>query len=380
MSKSPFIFYGWAEGGLTVNNHGNTNSYGTPYAPASRNLNVHAGNSYLQMTEQPADVKLNQLWFGMTKPLEASRGFDWGFQADYLFGTDAKYTQNFGDQSFDHGWGTGDYYSSIVQLYGEVGYGNTKIKAGKFAPGMFYEAVPAPASFFYSHAYLCFNTPLTVNGAVVEYQVNDRLSFSGGWTAGYHSTFGNRFGDNAFLGNVTLKPSKTTSLRYNIFCNRAGGHDDIGTYMRDYDSGTELIQTLAYTNQWNKRWFYMIEGLWVDGKFNNPKVFDSTGDAYGINQHLIYTINPKWSVGLRGEWHRTLGRALFNFADNAMVGGTMGDLYALTLGANWNVCGNVMIRPEIRHDWANYNSVWKPFGNGTKSEQLSGGVSMVVKF
>ena len=128
----------------------------------------------------------------------------------------------------------------------------------------------------------------------------------------------------------------------------------------------------------------MIEGLYVDStfKFNNPQTqaFDSSGNAYGINQHLIYTINPKWAVGLRGEWHRGMGRSLFDFANNAMARSTMGDLYALTLGVNWNVSEDVMIRPELRHDWANYNSVWKPFGNGTKSEQLSGGVSMVVKF
>ena len=379
---SPFTFYGWAAGGFTANNHGNTNLYGAPQAPLSRNMNINAGNSYLHTTEQQTDIKLNQLWFGMSKPLDTKRGLDWGFQADYVFGTDARYAQNFGDQSFDYDWGSGDYYSAIVQLYGEVGSGNTKIKIGKFGAGMFHESYPQLGSFFYSHAFLCFNTALTVHGAVVEHKLSDRLTFSGGWTSGYHSGFGNRYGDNAFLGSVTLNSSKTSALKYSILCNSANGRFD-----RDYDHGTELIQTLVFTNQLNPHWFYMIEGLWVDSQFENPTplsrtgpLLDSSGNAYGINQHLIYTINPKWSVGLRGEWHRAMGRAFFNYANNAFEGGTFGDLYALTLGANWNVCEDVMIRPELRHDWANYNSVWKPFANGTKSEQLSGGVSMVVKF
>jgi len=339
-------------------------------------MNINAGNSYLHTTEQQTDMKLKQLWFGMTKPLDTKHGFDWGFQADYVFGTDARYAQNFGDQSFDYNWGSGDYYSAIVQLYGEAGYRNTKIKVGKFGAGMFHESYPTVGSFFNSHAFLCFNTALTVNGAVVEHKISDNLSVSGGWTSGYHSGFGNRFHDNAFLGSVTLSSSKTTSLKYSILCNSANGY--VG--LRDYDHGTEIIQTLVFTNQMNKRWLYMIEGLYVDSRFKNAQAFDPSGNAYGINQHLIYTINPKWAVGLRGEWHRAMGRAFFNFANNALEGGTMADLYALTLGANWNVCEDVMIRPELRHDWANYNSVWKPFGNGTKSEQLSGGVTLVVKF
>jgi len=341
-------------------------------------MDINAGNSYLHTSEQQTDIKLNQLWFGMTKALDAKHGLDWGFQADYVFGTDARYAQNFGDQSFDYGWGTGDYYSAIVQLYGEIGCGHTKIKAGKFGAGMFHESYPQLGSFFYSHAFLCFNTALTVNGAVVEHKISDGLSVSGGWTSGYHSGFGNRFGDNAFLGSITLKPSKAGTLKYSILCNDASGYHD--KTVRDYDRGTEIIQTLVLTNQLNKRWFYMIEGLYVDSVFKNPQVFASAGHAYGINQHLIYTINPKWSVGLRGEWHRAMGRAFFNAANNATTGGTMGNLYALTLGANWNVCEDVMIRPELRYDWADYDSTWKPFANGNKDNQLSGGVSMVVKF
>ena len=376
-AKSPFNFYGWMKGGITLNNHGNTNIYGAPNAPASRNQDRYSGNSYLFMTEQQSDLKLSQLWLGMNKVIDTSHGFDWGFQGDYLYGTDAKYTQHFGDRSFDHDWGEGDYYSSFVQLYGEVGYYNLKFKVGKFAPGMVHEALPAVATFFNSTAYICYNTPLTVNGAVAEYKVNDCLTFSGGWTAGYHSSFDNRFGDNAFLGSVTLKTSRATALRYGVFCNDANFAP--APYFRS--AGTELVQTLVFTYQINRCWFYMIEGLYVD---NNLDVPPDT-NAYGINQHLIYTICPKWSVGLRGEWHRAEG-TLFDAQPYTWTnvaqdnGGQGGDLYALTFGANWNITPKFTIRPELRYDWADYNNGWKPFGNGTKSEQLSGGGSMIVKF
>ncbi len=381
--KCPFQFYGWMEAGITVNNHGSTNEYDTGLtSPASRNLDPYSGNSYLLMTEQPSDVKLNQLWVGMTKKLDTRCGFDWGFTGDFVFGTDAKYTQSFGDHTFDYNWGTGDYYSSIAQLYAEAGYGNLRFKVGKFAPCMTHEVLPAVASFFYSHAYTCYNTPLTLDGAIAEYQLSDRVTVSGGWTAGYHSSFGGRFNDNGFLGGVTLKTSNATSLRYSVFYTDNEGVDipaDVMTYGRNYQSGKELIQTLVFTYQINRCWFYMIEGLYTDndfdGAYQGPGSY--TTKSYGINQHLIYTINSKWAVGLRGEWQRAEGTI---FDAGPYTGGQGGDLYEITLGANWNVCPKVMIRPELRYDWTDYDNGRMVFAGGTKSSQLSGGVSTVVKF
>ena len=140
------------------------------------------------------------------------------------------------------------------------------------------------------------------------------------------SSFGNRYGDNAFLGGVTLKTSKTSSLRYNIFYNSANG--PYPDYNRNYDSATELIQTIIFTWQLTPKWFYMIEGLYVDDYYKNSLAPFDSARASGINQHLIHTINSKWAVGLRGEWHRA-ERTLFAIPDPSLAGGKGGDLYAL---------------------------------------------------
>ena len=387
---SPYRFTGWMEAGITVNNHGSTNDYTNGLtSPASRNLAPFSGNTYLFMSEQASDLKLNQLWLSFSRMIDTKHGFDWGFQADYLFGTDAKFTQSFGDQTFDFDWGEGDYYSSFVQLYGEVGYKNLKVKAGKYAAGMTHEALPAVASFFYSHAYVCFNTPLTVSGAVAEYTVNDRLSFSGGWVTGQMNSFENRFDDNGFLGGVTWKPSKTSSLAYHLYYGDVNGGNKMGTaalddYNRNYMFGNETIQTLVYTRQLNPCWLYMIEGFHTDNDYNGnlmaPGIASYSTKSYGINQHLIYTITPCWAVGLRGEWQRGEG-TIFDAAPYTR-GGQGGDLYEITLGVNWRPTGkpNLMIRPELRYDWADYDNGFKPFANATKSTQLSGGCSAVVMF
>ncbi len=389
-----FKFYGWIQAGINVNSHGNKNIYSDAPGPASRNLSPLAGNSYILGFAQPADMKVNQLWFGVTKAKDTRHGWDWGFQADFMFGTDAKYAQCFGDQTFDYGWGSGDYYDAFVQLYAELGYKDLTLRVGKFATLMSYEAVPGPASFFYSHAYLCYNGPLTHNGAMAEYKFNDKWSVTAGWTAGYHNSLENPLNDNALLAQIRYAIDKDSALTYTIYQGWHNGYNDRSfasavSYNRTYRREEETTMTLRYATQLNKRWFYMIEGLWSQGHmydvldatlFNHGNM---TKKSYGINQHLIYTINKKWSAGVRFEWLSGKG----TFCDIAPITGAPAsmagqgtDLYEITFAVNWNVLPNVNIRPELRYDWSFYKGGFKPFGNGTESDQLMGGCAVTWSF
>ncbi len=391
-------FYGWIQAGINVNNHGNKNIYTDSPGPASRNLSPMAGNSYILGFAQPADMKVNQLWFGMTKAKDTRHGWDWGFQADFMFGTDAKYAQCFGDQTFDFGWGSGDYYDAFVQLYAELGYKDLTLRVGKFATLMCHEAVPGPASFFYSHAYLCYNGPLTHQGAIAEYKVNDKWTILGGWTAGYHNSLENPLDDNAFLGQLRYTIDKDHALTYTLYQGWHNGYNKRSlesalSYNRSYYREQETTMSLRYTAQLNKRWFYMIEGLWSQGYMIDSMGDDGSGNivnhgnltkkSYGINQHLICTINKKWSAGFRFEWLSGHG----TFCDIAPITGaqpgTAGqgtDLYELTFAVNWNVLPNVNIRPELRYDWSFYKDGFKPFGGGDESEQLMGGCAVTWSF
>ncbi len=383
-------FYGWLQAGIRVNEHGNKNTYGGG-SPASRNLDPLAGNSYILGFGQPADFKVNQLWLGMAKAKDTRHGWDWGFQADFMFGTDAKYPQCFGDQTFDYDWGSGDYYDSFVQLYAELGYKNLTFRVGKFASPMAGEPVPGPASFFYSHAYFCYSGPLTHNGAVAEWKINDKWTVLGGWTAGYHNSMENPLGDNGFLGQIrhTIDPKR--ALTYTVYQGWHNGfnkHDDALTrYSRNYWRETETTMSLRYDWKLNRRWTYMLEGLWSQGNMKmggaNPDVLKHT---YGVNQHLYYTINKKWSIGLRGEWNNAEGTF---FDIPPITGGQETNLYALTFAANWNIFKNVTIRPEVRYDWSFYKNGFKPFGGqdpladklqGRYADQLSGGMAVVASF
>ena len=127
----------------------------------------------------------------------------------------------------------------------------------------------------------------------------------------------------------------------------------------------------------------MGEVAFTDGK--HYSVDGKTGsDAWGINNHLIRTFTDKFSVGLRGEFHHSR-RSSF---DNPNVtftqpgnGGQGGDLWNITLAAHYKPNPKMTIRPEIRYDYAVYKNGYKPFGgDASKSDQVCGGVSLLVMF
>ncbi len=80
------------------------------------------------MNDYPNHVQLQQQWFFLEKAVDTGGcGFDWGFRADYVYGTDGPDTQAFGNRpdTWDFGWDNGGAYgSAIPQLYAEVGFNN----------------------------------------------------------------------------------------------------------------------------------------------------------------------------------------------------------------------------------------------------------------
>ena len=382
-SKSRISFYGWMLTGVTVNNHGATNKYGPdPSAYGFNNryadngtvvrngYNDHSANTYVLQLEQPTDWKVNQLWFGAKRDLD--NRFGWGFQADFLYGTDARYARNWGDRSFDHQWGSGDYFAAFPQLFGTIGTKDLFVKVGKFAGGFAYEGLAAPKEYFYTHANICYGRPLVTQGAMVEWHPNKKWMLTGGWTAGVFNSFENPYDDNGFLGKATYNFTEKLALTYKIFYNDRGARN-----LTTNTGQIDCLNTLILTWKINKEWFYMGEIAYTDNNYYSS-VGKGTGDAWGINNHLIRTFNDKFSVGLRGEFHHSRNSTF----DNAGVsGGEGGDLWNITVAAQYKMTPKTMFRPEIRYDYADYKNGFRPFGgDNSEKDQLCGGVSFLVTF
>jgi hypothetical protein len=389
-SKSRISCYGWILTGITVNNHGATTDYDPiqSYYPFNNRQDSNgqivrpgmkdsSGNTYALQLEQPTDWKVNQLWFGVKRDLD--NHFGWGFQADFVYGTDARYARNWGDYSFDNSWGSGDYFASFAQLFATVGTKDLFVKVGNFAGGFAYEGLAALKEFFYSHANICYGRPLVTEGVMVEWHPNKKWMLTGGWTAGVFNSLENPYGDNGFLGKATYKFTDSVSLTYKVFYNDKGARPGPPAYFLPVNDGAiDCFNTLIFTWKLNKRWSYMGEVAYTDNKVYRLDGTKGMGDAWGVNQHLIRTFSEKLSVGLRGEFHHSHNSTF----DNASVtGGQGGDLWNFTLAANYKINPKTTFRPEIRYDYADYNNGYRPFGgDASKNDQISGGVSFLIMF
>jgi hypothetical protein len=387
-SKSRITFHGWMLTGITANNHGATNEYGgSAYGFNNRvdksgvtfrpGYSDASGNSYVLQVEQPSDWKVNQLWFGAKRDL--TNKLDWGFRADFNYGTDSRYARNWGDRSFDSQWGSGDYFAAFPQLFFTFGTKDLFVKAGKFAGSFAYEGLAAPAEYFYTHANICYGRPLVTEGVMVEWNASKRLWVTAGWTAGaFNSMLEDRFGDNGFLAKTTYKLTKDMALTYKIFYNDKEARP---VNFGGASARIDCLNTLIFTWKINKKWFHMSEVAYTDHSVNGS----STGHAWGYNSHFIRTINDKLSIGFRGEYHHTYRSAF----DPVVVpthaaqatGRQGGDLWNFTVAAHYKLTPKVTFRPEVRYDYTDYKNGFRPFGgNYNKKDQICGGASFIVMF
>ncbi|MCE9544315.1 MAG: porin, partial [Planctomycetia bacterium] len=89
---------GWIEAGVTGNDHGVVSL---------------TGNLPVAFNYASDGAMLNQAWaFAERTAKTDGCGMDWGFRADYIFGTDAFFTQAFGDIGYDNNWDASLQYGS----------------------------------------------------------------------------------------------------------------------------------------------------------------------------------------------------------------------------------------------------------------------------
>lgn len=182
VGRSVWELGGWVEAGGYWNQYGSNGRNVFPYGNPHENGGNGNGRPFGGL--QNGDVNMNQFGFHLEKEMHKHHGVDWGFRTDLLFGTDAWVAQTWRDadehdsQTFDYHWGTGNYGLALPQLYGEVGYCDFTVKAGRFY-SVFDKGHLATDRFFYSRSLASvFEATTTQTGVVVEYELNhclDRL-------------------------------------------------------------------------------------------------------------------------------------------------------------------------------------------------------------
>jgi hypothetical protein len=289
----------------------------------------------LAFFDSPDHLNLDQAWLYGEKVAEAGPcSAGWGYRVDMLYGVDAQKTQAFGndDGIWDVTWDHGNYGWAIPQAYGELAYGDLSVKVGHFFTIIGYEVVQATGNFFYSHSYTMFNSePFTHTGALGTYTGIEDVTLYGGWTAGWDTGFDQANGGSIFLGGISMPLGDSITGTYactagNFGLRSAGGNG--------YSHSVVAIADLSE----NTQYVFQSDYAGSDG-FGDDPTFDARD--YGINQYLFYTMSECWKLGGRMEWWKS-----------NTVTGSSASFYELTGGVNYKPHANVVVRPEIRYNWA----------------------------
>ncbi len=355
-----FTVTGWLDVGATANSDNTASRYNGPLAFNDRR-----------------ELQVNQLYAILERQADTGGcGWDWGARVDVLFGTDYIFNQMRGWETRDDGtnkWNNHTYYGLVTpQAYGEIAYNRLSMKIGRFYTIMGYENTQAVNNFFYSHAYtLMYGEPFMHTGGLLTFD-GDAFTVYGGLVNGW-DRFDDLSDNLSFLGGVTYTPSHQA---YSLTASVISGQENTGVvgiytprtaYSLVFD--WHINDRLEYVFQHDLGWQEDVGGAGVNAEW------------YGINQYLYYTLNECWKFGARLEWFRDDDgfRVVGGRATNPYAGGSNGDFYALTVGANWIPSLNVIVRPEIRWDKFNGNGTL-PFDDNTSDDQLTAAVDVILRF
>ena len=401
LKDNGIVVGGWANGGITYNTHNPANGYNGPV-------------TFNDRSNVPMFNQLN-LYAGRAVATEGKK-WDFGGRVDFMYGTDAIFTQAYGVTAYDVN--TGQARSNrnawdlnllddttmgiaLPQAYGEayVPVGNgLNVKAGHFYTPIGYEVVTAPDNFFYSHAYtMQYGEPFTHTGAMGNYAVDKNWgvmgglttgSSTGGWDGGFNQGLGNWGG---LFGTTWTSNDKGTSANVS------------GTYSgtSEQNDSPWALYSVVLKHNLNEKTHMILQH--DHGFANNVLAQGANVDAqwYGINSHTYYDIKDNLSIGLRAEWFRDqngfrvcspgrVAAAADNSGGNYAAAGSYGSTcvaaswYQVTAGLTYKPKKWLNIRPNIRYDYADGNntngSTYMPFGNANQTYQVLMSTDVVITF
>jgi hypothetical protein len=361
---------GWLEQGYNSNGHGRGYGFNGPAFCDDWN----------------GEYQMNQLWLYFDRPVKTDGcGWDIGGHVDVMYGTDWRFGVSNGLENRINAYDWQSYGMVIPQFYLQVAYNNLSIKFGHMDDLMGYENVPAVMNPLYSHSYaFVFGEPILVTGMVAEYKLTDQFTVVAGLSRGW-MMFEDNNGALDFIGGWKwTSASKRLSLDYmvDVGPQDADGHQD--RFVHAFVGKYKVTEPLEYVLQQN----YGIQHNCMVGA---TPVGD--GQWYGIDQYLLYALNPRLKLVGRFEWFRDDdGVRVFGPPDAAGVRmwsgdsaapGFAGNFYEMTAGVNWRPHPNFLFRPEVRWDWyeGSRNIAGQlPFNGGRADNQFLFGIDMVVTY
>jgi hypothetical protein len=296
---------------------------------AFNNVNFGPGAGFGNAKEWN-NFNLNQQALYVGKVADGSKGLDWGFRAEMMYGADGNEAQSFGNNpgryDYLNGWNHGIYEWALPQLYAEAALGDLSVKIGHFYTTVGYEVIPSGGNFFLSRQLTFYNSePFTHTGVLGTYSAGDNLQLVGGWVAGMDTGFDRLNGGSAFLGGFIYSITDSTTFTYMSNIGNLGWRGD--------GSINSVILTQGWTDNIESVHQFDVLASNLGTNFATTGVADN---STGLINYLFYKINDQLKAGVRQEWYKADGTS-YN---------------TMTYGVNIKPMDNVVIRPEYRQMWA----------------------------
>jgi len=340
-----FTISGWIDGGITFN-------------PDTPRDNQNFGRLFDDRANEPF---LNQAVINFERVLAAQPGeFDWGFKAQFMFGSDARYIHSLG--LLDSVMKTSLYQPDIVEAYVSLHLSllterGVDVKLGKWVTLEGAETIDPRTNVFYSHTYIFdFGIPFNHTGALFTVHTTNWLDLMAGVTRGVNTSVEDNNDSPAFDGGVGL------NLNEGKLVVSASTH--IGPETPNNNSALRYLNDITVT--WKIR-----DKLTSITDMNYARDDLANADGFGVAQYFTYAITDKVTAKIRGEiWRDDKGFFVAQFADPhdpvraldgeatidpRTIGGGRTTYGALTVGLDIKPAvpkplTGLTIRPELRVD------------------------------
>lgn len=340
-----FTISGWIDGGITFN-------------PDTPRDNQNFGRLFDDRANEPL---LNQAVINFERVLAAQPGeFDWGFKAQFMFGSDARYIHSLG--LLDSVMKTSLYQPDIVEAYVSLHLSllterGVDVKLGKWVTLEGAETIDPRTNVFYSHTYIFnFGIPFNHTGALFTVHTTNWLDLMAGVTRGVNTSVEDNNDSPAFDGGVGL------NLNEGKLVVSASTH--IGPETPNNNSALRYLNDITIT--WKIR-----DKLTSITDMNYARDDLANADGFGVAQYFTYAITDKVTAKIRGEiWRDDKGFFVAQFADPhdpvraldgeatidpRTIGGGRTTYGALTVGLDIKPAvpkplTGLTIRPELRVD------------------------------
>ena len=372
---------------------------GNPSGPAD---GLNFGHLF---TDHANQIQLNQLLLTANKPLDPKNpDYQWGFKAQFMVGSDARYTQFLGELNRVDPQNRIQLDVVEANVLAHVPWlteGGMDLKIGQYPTPLGYETIDPSTNPFYSHSFIFnFGLPFKHTGALTVTHVNDLLDIYAGIDTGTNTTFGPLGDNNGAIGgvggfNLTLLDGNLTVLALTHF---------------GPEQATRLLSPLGVNANGQWRYYNDVAVTWKASDTltlvtEANLVRDSFGtvgkpvNGFGLAQYASYTLTDTLTLNGRAEfWRDDNNFFVASFSSNngpalAQQGFPVPGLHSapgsntsygeLTIGVTWKpalpepVTG-LLIRPEVRWDHAFTDN--HPFNAQKDNNAFMLGVDAVLTF